>query len=297
MYMRQARNFMTLNPHAFSLEDSIHTVTEGFVRKHLTSAPVVDQYGKYIGMVSEVCLIKIFALDKTLFGNQKTLKERSQLLDPPESVHLGDGVDKVLKLLLKSKLHRIAVLDSSDRIQGIISPKDILRTLQGDQNQASHNNRAQLNETQSTIEEFVESGNSVDGAMDYYKQIYENAPYMIHSVAPDGTIVACNRKMHEVLGFLPGLLIGKKIEDLYGEEFHEDVRDSLKVLIQGGGPITVLSEMKSADGKLIAVEVQSSIFQNGRREVAGTISVTRQLKESFSDMLSKDMKDILEEFE
>jgi len=295
--MRQARNFMTLNPHVFSLEDTVQDVTEGFVRKHLTSAPVVDKYGKLVHMISEVALIKIFAIDKMLFGNQATLDSRKQLLDVADSVNLSDGVDVVLKQLLKSKLHRIAVIDSSDRLQGIISPKDILRTLQGDQNLASQKNRAQLDESRDKIREAFSEGKSVDGVLDYYQQIYESAPYMIHSVDHAGVIVACNRKMHEELGYLPGMLVGKKIEDLYSEEFHEDVRDSLKVLIQGGGPITVLSEMKMANKGLMAVEVQSSVFLDSHQNVAGTISVTRPLKESFTDMLSKDMENILQEFE
>lgn len=69
--MRQARHFMTINPHCFQAMDTVHRVTEGFVKNHLTCAPVVDQYGKLMGMISEVGLIKIFALDKMLFGNVK----------------------------------------------------------------------------------------------------------------------------------------------------------------------------------------------------------------------------------
>ncbi len=297
--MRQARNFMTLNPHAFNIEDTIDQVAEGFVRKQLTSAPVVDQYGKYIGMISEVGLIKIFAVDKMLFGNENSLKSKQQLLDPPEFVYLSDGADKVLKLLLNSKLHRIAVVDNSDRIQGIISPKDILRSLQGEKNQALSQSQNQFAKTTSSSNDLKGSGKSVDddSVTNFYQQIYENAPYMIHSVSADGTILACNRKMHDELGYLPGMLLGKKIEDLYCEEFHEDVRDSLKVLIRGGGPITVFSEMITATKTAIAVEVQSSVFNDAHQNVMGTISISRPLQESFTETMSKDMKDILQEFE
>lgn len=286
---------MTLNPHCFSLEDSVHEVTEGFVRLNLTSAPVVSQYGKLAGIISEVALIKIFAKDRLLFGNQAKLSDHQKVLDKPSFVQLSEPVTSVLREMLKSQLHRVVVVDSSDRIQGIISPKDVLRSMHGTQSMASMNNRDVLNEAQGKVQEHL----SVSGTseLSFYQQLYEKAPYMIHSVAPSGEIMACNRKMHDVLGYLPGMLVGKSIEELYSQEFHEDVKDSLRILVRGGGPITVLSEMKKQDGTLIPVEVQSSVYTDKLGNVEGTISVTRQLEENFSEMLNKDFSDLLSEFE
>jgi len=288
---------MTLNPVFFKNTQTVHEVIEAFVKNHLTCAPVIDSFGSLCGMVSETGLIKIFAVDRMLFGNTRTLKDRLKMLDPADSVMMSESAEMVVKKVLQSKLHRVVVVDNSNRVQGIISPKDILRFLQGEQTQASIDNRAQLEESQSRIEGRLESNSSVGDALAYYRQIYQNAPYMIHSVDPQGRIVACNEKMHSVLGYPSGTLVGRPMEDLYAEAFHEDVRDSLKSLIEDASSLQVLLEMKMANGNLIPVEVQSSVLKDARGEPSGTISITRLLDQGFTEMLTKEIGDLLGEIE
>jgi PAS domain S-box-containing protein len=228
-----------------------------------------------------------------LFGNVNTLLERERFLDRVDSVLLSDGADVVVNRLLKSKLHRVVVVDNADRVQGIISPKDVLRRLQGEQTQASLENKAQLDASHSQILNKVDSGASVSEALAYYKQLYENAPYMIHSVDASVKIMGCNQKMHEILGYAPGQLIGKSIEDIYTKTFHQDIRDSLQVLMSEGASLQVLSEMITSTGQILHVEVQSSVFNDANKKPVGTISITRVLEEDFSDMLNKEIEEML----
>jgi PAS domain S-box-containing protein len=288
-FMRQARHFMTLNPLFFKDTQTIHEVADAFVKHHLTSAPVVDPFGALCGMISETGLIRIFAVDRMLFGNQRSLKAREKMLDVADEVLMSDSADIVVKKVLQAKLHRVVVVDNSRRVQGIISPKDILRFLQGEQTQASLDNRAELDR--------MEASAAANDALAYYRQIYQNAPYMIHSVDPSGKIVACNDKMHQVLEYTNGALVGRPMEDLYADIFHEDIRDSLKVLMKDCASLQVMSEMKTSTGKLLPVEVQSSVLKDPRGNPSGTISITRLLDESFNEMLTKEIGVLLGEID
>jgi PAS domain S-box-containing protein len=291
--MRHAKNFMTLNPHSFRLDSTIHKVTEDFVRLNLTSAPVIDDYGTLQGMISEVGLIRIFAMDRMLFGNQKKLKTREKFFDVADTVFLSDPVDLVLRKLMQTKLHRVIVVDNRQTVQGIISPKDIIRIFQGEQSKATSETKAHLHESQIQLKQKIEEDLPLEEAMNHYRLLYENAPYMMHSVDSKGVILASNKKMHELLGYPDGDLVGLKIEQIYAEAFHKDIYVSLDILMSNGEPIQVLSEMKTLSGEIVPVEVQTSIYCDSQGKPIGTVSVTRPLAESFSDLLGKEIEEML----
>jgi hypothetical protein len=95
------------------------------------------------------------------------------------------------------------------------------------------------------------------------------------------------------LGYAPGQLLGKSIEDLYAKPFHQDARDSLHVLLSEGASLQVLSQMLTSKGEILNVEIQSSVFHDSNGRPAGTISITRVLEQDFSDILSKEIEEML----
>ena len=91
--------------------------------------PVVDdlQNMRLMGVISDIhvgvrCRAKHHAAHCTV--------ARHLSADPSLTVHVGDSAEDVLELMDKTRMRRLPVVDDRQRVIGVISERDVVRSLQ-----------------------------------------------------------------------------------------------------------------------------------------------------------------------
>jgi len=133
---------------------TISELAQLFEAKHITGAPVVDDFGKLIGVVSETDLMHLSAHherereethpyfkefeEEGLFKedidfdelNKPTEKTVDEIMTPwtysaPEEASVAD----VAGLMIKYGVHRVIIVDANAQVKGIVTTMDIARAV------------------------------------------------------------------------------------------------------------------------------------------------------------------------
>ena len=94
----------------------------------ISGAPVVDDFGKVLSVVSEGVLLKLAAsqgLDKTINLCLKSLPRADQLITLKKTSTFAEAYS----IFLARSVHRIIIVDGNGKLQGILSRSNILRVL------------------------------------------------------------------------------------------------------------------------------------------------------------------------
>ncbi len=123
----KVKDYMTANLTTFSPDmDVMQAVTE-FITKRISGAPVVDDHGNLIGMLSERDCVKV-ALEACYYGEQAgVVSDYMQ-----STVETIEGEVSILELAQKfvdKPFRRYPVVDGN-RLVGQISIRDVLRALE-----------------------------------------------------------------------------------------------------------------------------------------------------------------------
>lgn len=257
--MATARTIMS--PDLFLLDEDtkIDVATQKFKRLQFTSAPVVNAKGKVLGILTELGLMRA-ALMPTAKSGGRTVRDYAMVMTPASFIEATATSEQVIKALIQAPSHRLVVMES-ENVVGIISPKDVLQCM-GEQLRAPADD--------------AKARQRSDAAL-IYQSIFEQSPYMMHSVGPDGTIALANRKLHEVLGFEYGELIGRPMLQLYLEKFKMQAQNGLEWLKKEGHGEHVLTSMRHKNGEMIPVELHSSSIHGANGSFQGTVTVARRL--------------------
>jgi len=274
--MKTAHDIMTTNPILFNEEDDLTEVTTRFLLSRISSAPVVDVREKPIGVLTETGLMKCFLMLYSKPANKIKLKDVVNLIDPATFVNLDDALEKVLRTMLTSKTSRVIVLGTSNRIVGVISPKDILKSLSEDLLQIKGVSDKLLKAATHVAYNSQASGADVSED-NLYKKFFENSPYMMHSVDAQGMVRMANKKTHRALGYEYPELVGKKMETLYLEKYWESARDGLHQARREGEFLKVNTSMLHKNGTSLPVEIQTTGLFDEKSKFLGTMSVVRSL--------------------
>ncbi len=107
----------------------IQEAVEIFINRKFTSVPVMTGSGELAGQLTEVILIRLLVLSKGQPGKYKKLAHCLELLEKPVFVDPTDSIPLVLKAIMQSQTKRVFVSKDRNKINGIISPKDLLIAL------------------------------------------------------------------------------------------------------------------------------------------------------------------------
>lgn len=97
------------------------------LKNRISGAPVVNNVQQVVSVVSETDLLKL-----VIHGLDLTIREcLPKLARPPHLITLQrhSTFNEAYKIFLSKPIHRIIIVDSSNRIQGILTRGNVLRIL------------------------------------------------------------------------------------------------------------------------------------------------------------------------
>ncbi len=120
-------DFMTTHLATARPEMDLLALVDLLLIQGISGAPVVDQDGKLVGMISEQdCLRKI--LVGTYQGDIGGRVEDA-MTSPVETVKMGASVVEVAEQMLVTNRRRFPVVDLEGRLRGQISRRDLLKAV------------------------------------------------------------------------------------------------------------------------------------------------------------------------
>ncbi|MBS1791244.1 MAG: CBS domain-containing protein [Acidobacteria bacterium] len=119
-----ARDVMIKDVLTVNEKTPLKEVTKLFGDKHITGAPVVNEAGDLVGVISESDIIR-----KTTSIGAWSPKMAGQIMTKPAvTVEPGETLQRVCELMFNRHIHRVVVAEGKT-IRGIITTMDILRAI------------------------------------------------------------------------------------------------------------------------------------------------------------------------
>lgn len=117
------KNIMTPNPVVAKPDDTIAPYVKLFIEKRYRGIPVVDENGKPIGLLMASKLMETLSLCKL------DAKVKDVMVKDPPTIYEDEDIHEAIRLMVAGGIGRLLVVDSEDRLVGIITRTDILRRI------------------------------------------------------------------------------------------------------------------------------------------------------------------------
>lgn len=275
--MLYASDLMTKDPIVVLSSDELKDVAKVFIDNNISSAPVENPFGEVLGVVTELNLGRAFLRHYMSSDVAKDrLAHHQELLIEPVFVNEDASIVDVMNEILKAPINRILVMNKMGRLSGVISPKDILYFLVGEQKKFV-DLKKDLEKAQSRLKEMKLKIQNLAAIVETYQDLYEDAPTMMHSVDKNGKIIMANKKIHQVLGYKDGELIGKHLKDLYSQSIQHEAVQGLQRIIEDGHHHSTYTTMIRKNGEKVRVDIVSNALKSDDGEFIATISAARQV--------------------
>jgi CBS domain-containing protein len=123
--MLRVRDIMTTEVFTIEASATIETAASAFMSQFISGAPVVDDAGKPIGIVSESDILRhVFA------DHQESRKPVSSAMTPVIwTLGPDEPALRAVQWMLERRIHRVVVVEAPDKIVGIVSTMDVLKAL------------------------------------------------------------------------------------------------------------------------------------------------------------------------
>lgn len=264
------RNFMSQV--LFTIDDqmTLMKAAEFFASHKLTTVPVVSNSGEIIGVLSDFQLLRLLLRAKGE-GKKHMISEYQEDLDPVITIAEDDSVVNAFRLMIQSPNHRIYTIHDG-KLTGALSPKDFLLYMAGGKNKADYMVDPNV---QKQIETILKELYDTRKMLSDFQQMFNDSPYLMHSVDMKGKIVAANRMIHFVLGYNEGELIGKSLRQLYPPENYKSAVNGLETIKALGFHPMVNATMIKKDGSIVRVDIATTLKKSSKGEAEATITVGR----------------------
>ena len=122
-----AKDIMNTNLIVSTPNQTYREVVELLTAHRLTGLPVVDQNHKLLGMINERDILKALRqLDHiTAEFLDKKIKYRKSVI----SARLSAPISKIHKILIKSPFRHIPIVNSDNKLCGMITRRDLIRII------------------------------------------------------------------------------------------------------------------------------------------------------------------------
>lgn len=271
-----AKELMSAPARFLFTSDKLARALELFEAKQFRTLPILDGAGKILGILSESALLRCLIVAKNRQTTDIPLAEFIGHLDPFSLVREGDPIDKVVGSMVKAPNNRVLVTDDQQKLVGIVSPKDVIFYLIAEPGSESLQKKVEhLEDELELLRAQHAQLLSAKKSLEEFENILQGSLFLCHSLSPQGKIRFANRRLHEILGYPEGALIGKGLEDLYPEHLHAIARAGLQGIEKSGKQEIVYSALKTAHGESIKVEMTSIALKDSAGKFSGTATVSR----------------------
>ena len=148
--MITAKDIMSTDLITVKKDTDIKTLSNLFIDKKINSVPVVDDEGKLIGIVSETDLVyqdaslhipTVFSIFDSIFYLQssKHFKEdlnkitgskvKDIMTNKVLSIKENESIYDIASIITEKKFYSIPVVDDNDKLKGIVSRFDIIKSM------------------------------------------------------------------------------------------------------------------------------------------------------------------------
>ena len=117
-------NYMVKKPITFRPDQSIYDVIEVLHRKKISGAPILDQQGELVGMISEKDCLRV--LVDSAYHNLPAGKVRDYMSHSVTSMRDDTSIVEVASAFLKTNFKRFPVVNKEGKLVGQISRSDVL---------------------------------------------------------------------------------------------------------------------------------------------------------------------------
>ncbi len=257
----------------FSLEETmtLEDAAQFFASHKLTTVPVIKKTGEILGVLSDFHLLRFLLRSRQEAKKNLCLADVKEELDPVVTVHEDDSIVTAFRMMIQSPNHRIYTMHN-DKLTGALSPKDLLLYMAGIKDK---NDNVLDSVVQRQIESILKELHDTRRMLSDYQQMFQDSPYLMHSVDLTGKIINANRMIHYVLGYEQGELIGKSLRQLYPPENYKKAMQGLDTVKMLGFHPLVNVVMVKKDGDVIRLDVASTLKKDSKGNPEGTITVGR----------------------
>jgi len=127
--MNTASDVMTKNPMALKTSDTLLSAVQVFLEKGFASIPVIDDNQAIVGVLTEESILKAYIWCRGQKIINPPIKVLSQFINKPTILKRELNVLQVMKQLIASPGGRVLVANERGQLEGIISPKDLIKVL------------------------------------------------------------------------------------------------------------------------------------------------------------------------
>jgi predicted transcriptional regulator len=123
--MLRVRDIMNTKVVTFEAAASAYEAAWGLTRRHIGGAPVVDDHGQVVGMVSKGDLVN--PEPAQWIKGEATVED---LMNPDViMIHADEPARAAAEGMIKRGIHRIVVVDERESVVGIVTALDIVRAV------------------------------------------------------------------------------------------------------------------------------------------------------------------------
>ncbi len=129
----------------------------------------------------------------------------------------------------------------------------------------------------------------------YYRLLAENSSDMISRHCPDGIYHYISPASFQLFGYHPDELIGRNAFNFIHEEEVEELKKTMKLVIEEELPKTLVYRYKNKDGKYVWIESTNKVLHDKNScEVSEIVSVSRNItqRKQVEDKLKEKIKDL-----
>jgi CBS domain-containing protein len=111
-------NIVAAKENATAIEIATRIVTGAF-----NGVPIIDDYGKPIGIVTTIDLLKVVKKHKTL----DNIDARQIMTSNPAVINQDATIDEIIDILYRKGIDMVPVVEDDGRLIGVVSRQDTLR--------------------------------------------------------------------------------------------------------------------------------------------------------------------------
>ncbi len=111
--------------------DSLAKTVITFEQNRISGAPVINESGAYVGVISKTDLVTQRCMSLVMERNGFEKVQVKDLMNPTTLVTVSSHapIDDAIALMVDNQIHRIFVTDAMGKLVGLVSTLDIVRAM------------------------------------------------------------------------------------------------------------------------------------------------------------------------